>query len=339
MKAIDLIPTVDQHTIQDSTKIVCFMNCPRRYFYEYVLGWRPETPSNHLVFGSAWHKAMEVLAAEGYSSSSILKAHKEFLHEYRRTFPPETDELFHPKTPDNALIVLAEYAKHYAHVDKEIEVLHIEVGGKVYINPAQAIHFKMDTICNGKRGIFSREHKTASSFYLWDYQWPLSMQVGTYTYVLHCLYPNEKVTGVEMNGICFKKVKKAWDDLLNGRVSKNAMPYDFYRFEAFRTQAQITTWLWTAQYYLDTIEANFKWLSDCTEDDAFLSAFQMNSTHCTAYNGCPWIDFCNTWQNPLRRCESPPIGFKVEHWDPSKQETRTQLEIDESRKVVSEKGN
>lgn len=327
-KAFDLIPEVKQHAIQDSTKVNAFKLCPRRYFYEYVLGWRPETPSNHLVFGSAWHKAMEVLLEKGYDAEYVMEAHQAFLEEYRKTFPPETDELFHPKTPDNALLVLAKYAQHYYSDHRDFDVLHIEVGGRVGINDEQSVYFKMDSICQNERGIFSLEHKTASSFYLWDQQWPLSMQVGTYTHVLYCMYPAADVTGVRMNGVQFKKVKQPWFDLAQGKEGKFQPPYDFLRFDAFRSRDQMHNWLWTAQYWLDQIQANFNWLKECSDSDPLLYSFPCNANGCTAYGGCPWFDFCNSWQNPLRRCSEPPIGFEVNHWDPTAEEVKTKVDIE-----------
>lgn len=329
MRASELIPNVAQHRIQDSTKIISFMTCPRMYFYEYVLGWRPETPNNHLVFGQAWHKAMEVFAEKGYAAEQVMEAYQEFLSCYREVFGPETDDLFHPKTPDNALIVLANYAQRYAGEDSRIEVLHVEVGGKVFINAEQAIHFKMDTICKGPRGYYSLEHKTASSFYMWEMQWPLSMQIGTYTHVLHCLYPKEDVVGVTMNGVAFKKVKKGWEQAKACQRLTVEPPFDFLRFDALRNRTQMNNWLWTAQYWLDQIQCNFNWLQECSTEDPMLTAFPMNSTNCTKYNGCPWYDFCNAWANPLARCESPPIGYIIEHWDPSAEPSKTTINVQE----------
>lgn len=337
-RAYDLIPQVKQHNIQDSTKVISFMTCPRMYFYEYVLGWQPETPSNHLAFGIAWHKAMEVLLAEGYGAEQVLKAHREFLHVYRGYYGPETDELFHPKTPDNALIVLANYANKYKNDHRDFDVLHIEIGGRIAVNVDQTLYFRMDTICEDSQGHFSLEHKTASSFYMWENQWPLSIQVGTYTHVLHCLFPNEEIVGVKMNGVAFKKIKKAWDQIAKGEKLTVDPPFDFLRLPIRRSRAQMNTWLWTVQYWLDQIHANFNWLADCSPDEPLLTAFPMNSTNCTKYNGCPWQDFCNAWQNPLARCEEPPLGHVVRHWDPSAEEVKTEISIIEGQATVSEKG-
>ena len=92
--------------INDPTKVKDFMACPRLYFYQYTLGWRPEQPNNHLHFGTCWHTAMEYLLLNGYEVESVVKAHELLTAQYREVFNPETDVLFEPKTPDNAFIVL-----------------------------------------------------------------------------------------------------------------------------------------------------------------------------------------------------------------------------------------
>jgi CRISPR/Cas system-associated exonuclease Cas4 (RecB family) len=57
--------------VLDATKLQTYMRCPRKFFFNYVLGWKSEIPSNHLVFGSAWHMAMEVLLDKGYNSRGL----------------------------------------------------------------------------------------------------------------------------------------------------------------------------------------------------------------------------------------------------------------------------
>ena len=336
MLANELIVGVDQHHIQDSTKVIAMMTCPRMYFYDYVLGWRPDIPNNHLVFGSAWHKAMEVFYTKGFDSANVMEAYKEFLAEYRPILGPETDALFHPKTPDNAFLVLAYYARQYSSDQREFKTLHVEVGGRVSLNADQHLFFKMDTICEGPRGKFSLEHKTAGSFYKWDEQWPLSMQVGTYTHVLHCMYPDDDIVGVIMNGVAFKKAKKAWEELNAGQKLSVLPPYEFHRLEALRSRPQMHNWMWTAQYWLDQIQHNFEWLQDCKDSDPLLYSFPMNSTNCTKYNGCQWQDYCNSWMNPLQRCTEPPLGFMVEHWDPTKEDIKTIVDVAEGEVTITE---
>lgn len=43
----------------DSTSLGLFKECPRKYYYEIVLGWRPKGTSVHLKFGQLYHSGME----------------------------------------------------------------------------------------------------------------------------------------------------------------------------------------------------------------------------------------------------------------------------------------
>ena len=151
--------------VNDPTKISTFMECPRKYFYSYVLGWRPEAPSNHLVFGSAWHVAMEYLLTHDYSTHSVVEAHRGFMGEYRKTFGPETDEMFWPKTPNNALIALNAYAKRFERDLNEYNPLYTEIAGKISLNDTQTLHFRMDSIVERKKDGKILKH-IQKSFYI-----------------------------------------------------------------------------------------------------------------------------------------------------------------------------
>lgn len=43
----------------DSTSLGLFKECPRKYYYEIILGWRPKGTSVHLKFGQLYHAGME----------------------------------------------------------------------------------------------------------------------------------------------------------------------------------------------------------------------------------------------------------------------------------------
>ena len=139
--------------IIDPSKIQEYMSCPRKYFYRYMLGWRYDNSNVHLVFGEAWHRAMEYLLKHDYSENSITEAFNLFIAYYRESYPPMMDELNGVKTPANALMALVEYTTKYAQ-DK-FEVLHTETAGSVPITEDWSIHFRVDSICKDERGIFS----------------------------------------------------------------------------------------------------------------------------------------------------------------------------------------
>lgn len=331
-KIIPYHPTWD---ITDGSKLKTYLECPRHYFYEYILGWRPETPSNHLVFGSAWHLAMEHLLLNGYDPDSVAEAYQLFLAEYRKTFSPETDQLYAPKTPEIAELVLYAYAANYSKDLERYEVLHTEIAGVVALTEDRQLHFRMDSIIRERETgmIYSLEHKTGSRLWRWEEQWPLSIQVGTYTHVLYCLYPAEIVRGIIVNGSFFTKAPRSWEAWLNGDRSKYKPPFDFMRVPVYRSTDQMQTWLWGTTAWLDLLEWDFQSLLTQDQNAPFMSCFPMNPTSCTNYLGCPFKDFCSAWPNPLQHCEEPPMGFVVDRWDPSAEPAKTVFNLNAKGEV------
>jgi hypothetical protein len=315
--------------INDPTKITEFYICPRDYFYQYVLGWRPEAPNNHLIFGTSWHKALEYLLTHDYSVESVVKAHEVFVSDYRKYLGPDTDAMYAPKTPDNALLVLNAYAKRFEQDLLNWEVLYTEIAGKITLTEEHIIYFVMDSILQHKQKgtVKSIDHKTASNIWNWELQFPLSMQNGAYSHVLNCLFHPDVVDGVVFRGSVFKKVKKAWEQLSKGQKLTYAEPYEFIEFPAKKSLDQMQTWMWNTTYILDQIKWNFDLLADCSEDDQVMTAFPLNPSSCTKFFGCPYLDFCQAWQNPLQRCAEPPLGFIESHWDPSQQEAKHTFNI------------
>ena len=115
----------------DSTKLNAFQTCPRRFFFEYVLGWRPETTSIHLTFGVAWHLAMDHLMQHGCSPTTADEAFQLFLAHWRKSVSEPFDLLHEPKDPANAYSALQLYATTYQ--TERFTVLHKEIPGIITI--------------------------------------------------------------------------------------------------------------------------------------------------------------------------------------------------------------
>jgi hypothetical protein len=186
------------------------------------------------------------------------------------------------------------------------------------------MHFRMDTILeNLKNGqISSIDHKTGSRTWGWEAQFPLSHQTGTYTHVLYCMYPRELVRGVVYRGTFFGTTKKAWDQISKGATLTYKDPLEFVEYPAYRSVEQMQSWLWHVNYWLEQVEFQFELLGEAKEDDPVMYAFPQNPTSCTNYGGCKYADFCNAWQNPLRKCNEPPLNYREEHWNPMAQEAK-----------------
>ena len=285
--------------IYDATKIQCYMDCPRKYFYEFILGWRPDSPNIHLEFGSAWHLAMEYIINNGYDNSSILAAYDLFVSYYRQFFPEIMDDSYHPKNPAMAFRALTEYAINYKH-DQFIP-LYTEIAGTVTLTKEINLHFKMDSVLDTPEGIKSREHKTGSMLSRpWVDQWALKMQTGVYNHVLYCLFPAEKVWGVEVNGTIFSK--------------KNIQ---FQRVPSRRTLQAMEVWYWNAIEWVESIKKDTEAVKEVKEEETVMKCFRMCTESCTKYFGCAYHDFCTAWPNPIARCSEVPLGMKVEYWNPA----------------------
>jgi hypothetical protein len=301
--------------VVDPSKLSTFTECPRRYFYQYVLGWSPSGNSIHLEFGSAWHLAMEhltwKLAEPGYSvKTAIIEAHGLLTEYYRRFFGPELDDSHAPKNPARALPALVQWVQEYS--GECFVPLYTEIAGSVPISQHRVLHFRMDAILEMEGLIRARDFKTAGQLSRsWIDQWHLSDQMMTYYHALRCLYPGEKVWGVEIDGAVFNKTKMQYH-----RVPVRPRP------------EMMNQWLWNANYHVDQIYENYWRLAEASEDDPSLEAFPQHRKSCTDYFGCPYFDFCLAWANPLRRCAETPFGFQIKFWDPRKERENAKVIFD-----------
>jgi hypothetical protein len=298
----------------DSTKLETYMRCPRKYFYQYVLGWQPDAESIHLVFGKAWHKAMRRFLLDGLTVEAMLKALDDFNSEYRKSFGPETDSIMLPKNPATAEVAMAKYVYEYCDRD-DFETLHTEVGGTVMIAEGRVLHFKMDSILKDKNNanqVISLEHKTSGqNSSTWRDGFKMSPQIGTYNHVLFCMYPESEVWGVLVNGAVFTKSKGV----------------EFVRIPARRRFEMMDVWLATVNHYYSQIMQDYEMLQDQTDTDKVLIAFPQCPTSCTQYGTCTYIDFCLSWPNPIQHIDQMPENFIVRQWDPRKEELDVRVEV------------
>lgn len=305
-------------SIVDSSKLDCFQRCKRKFFYEYILGWRPDLPAHDLYFGECWHKAREYQLLHGYDK--YLEAFALFESEYRKEFSEETDELYRPKDPFAVLVALEKFNNERASDLALNTLLLTETSGTVPIDDkGRKLHYRMDSVLqrNEDGKYFSWDHKSRKKTFnrQWAETFQLSIQNGTYTHCMYCMYPISDVLGVEFCGTAF-------DYLVRGSKSRGqGYQVEFLRVPAFKPPDQMNAWLWTVNDLYSELEREMDRLTHCREDDQVMMAFPMNDTSCTEYFGCAYHDFCISWQNPIQRCGQPPLGFREEHWDPSKMET------------------
>ena len=309
-------PSMD---ILDSTKIQCYQDCPRMFFYEYILGWRSSYPNNHLHFGKAVHIALEHIILHGYRVPVVMEALELFNNEYRSAFSESTDEIFSPKTPARFFDMLILYLKQYADDLERYKVYKTEFGGTIHLGPKHKVAFKMDTILQDQRSgkYCSLEHKTKGGNFIpasYIYEHMMGVQCGTYTHVLNCLFPPEAVSGIIINCLCFKKTK---------------MPdYILQRFDINFSNAQMFNWMENTKHWIDMIHKDFAHLAGTTVGADRMDCFPLNGRNCCNWGRtCTYLDLCNSWNNPIQNQDRLPADMKVEFWNPLEEELREVLSL------------
>jgi len=296
--------------LYDTTKVKTFSECERKYFYEYILGWRPKQASIHLVFGEAVHLALEHAIVHGWTARAKRGAVEKAEAHYRKYFPPELDEQNFPKVPSMIVDMLELYQYHYS--EDRLQVEKTEISGVVPLSEDRALLFRIDAIASRDGIYYVLEHKTGSRLSkTWTDQWMLSEQVGTYTHALYCMYEHQKVGGVIINGLIFKK-----------------SGVDLVRIPVHLSYEMISAWLWDINHRIDMIEWNLEALRESSVEDPVMRAFPRRPGSCTNWGRvCPFHDFCTAWPNPLKRHSDVPIGFIRYWWDPRSKPSKTVIDL------------
>lgn len=291
-------PTMD---VNDPSKLQAFQDCPRGFFFRYILGWQNTEPNIHLVFGSAWHEAMEHIYLHGYDNSTVAEAYDKFLEIYLEAYPMAEIEPPHgAKNPETVLKGLAKFAKHFREMDSENETIYTEIAGTVPISPERVLHTKVDSIVRAPDGIWSHEHKTTGrNSAPWREKWSLILQIGSYTHLVNSIFQNDHVQGVKINGAVFTKSRGA----------------ELVRIPVRKTPTMMQEFLFEINHWWDQLMWNFRALAESSESDDVMMAFPKNAQSCSKF-GCRFPGLCSAWQNPLQKCHTPPPGYEQEYWDP-----------------------
>lgn len=310
----------------DASKLQRFMDCPRGFFIEHVLGLQKEQRNIHFVAGSAIHEAMEIFMKAsgkiGYTDQVVSLAYDAFLKVYREAYPnPLDDDANVPKDPANIAALLNTYAQMWRH--DRFKTLFTEVSFAVPIAPDRIMHGKMDSVYEENGLIWSMEHKTTGyKSEAWMNKWSSMPQVGLYTHALHSFFEN--VAGVKINGMILR------------RPTKQGPSNEVLRIPITPTKQLMRYWLWELNHWYDQLDWNMRMLEKAREDHDILVAFPRNPMSCCkAWGGCSHPGICNANVNPLHLAnQEPPPGYKREYWDPRRLEEQSNYKADPETKEI-----
>lgn len=290
----------------DYTKLSDFTICLRRGYFAHIRHWQPDATAAPLVFGIAMHRAMERIYQNVELDNVDLISHgvEGFVDEWREHDLDPVD--FHPRSLNRGLEIIEAYVARYGDEIRETKVYAVERAFQVELEPEEesTYHGRLDTVVELPQvpGCYVLEHKTASSFsQSWSNTFSPHMQIDGYCHALNMLYPNDP-KGVLVNGILVQKTK-----------------VDFVRVPVLRQFEHLDAWRWEVLDKIQDIKFNWQRLVDFRADPthpkaSFMPTFPKQTTACSFYGGCRYLDLCKISSNPEQWDEVPP-GFIVRPWD------------------------
>jgi len=273
----------------DSTSLGWLKECPRKYFYHMIEGWRGKGESVHLTFGIHYHKALEDY--DKYRASANL-THQEALENtvsdlLEATWIYDEPDPGHPnhqsgrpwdsghnlKTRENLVRSVIWYLEQFGDNDPATTVqLHdrtpaVELSFRFPVDDDLVLCGHLDRVVEyqGQNYVMDRKTSTSTiSSYYFD-QYSPDNQMSLYTLAGSIIYRNP-VRGVIIDAV--------------------QIAVGFSRFErgmVYRTEGQSEEWLsdtkiWVAQaqVYADK------------------NHWPQNDKSCHKYGGCPFRGICAT---------------------------------------------
>ena len=307
--------------LYDNTRLSAYKRCPRFYYYRHVRHWEPTGRRLPLVFGSAWHAAMEVVwaaitpPAKPPSKETVIKAaYAAFLQKWlEEGLPPpdqidyETEKEFAPRTPAQGLEMIVGYVEHRYKHSMDFELKSVEKAFAVPLDPDQPDLFyvgKMDKIVVYRGKYLGIEHKTTTAYKkggpfrgIFVDSFSPNSQVDGYLYALHMLFP-DKVGGV-------------WVDA--ALVHKSEEGFMFIPVE--RQLQHLDSWLSDTLTWVRRVEGDTQQAEEEKASAPYLSAFPKNTNSCWDFmSACPYLGMCKAYSNP--KDKPIPAGFIAKKWDP-----------------------
>lgn len=313
--------------LYDNTRISALRSCPRYFYFRHVRDFTGEGTAPALAFGAAWHKAMDVvwpayqLMLRGDSNITseemvIALAQEAFKSEWVSQGMPGMEDMdndtvarLSPRHPMVALEMLYEYldARRSLFTDQTFKLLAVEQPFAVPLDPSDPTLFyvgRLDKVYEVGGEICIGEHKTTT---LYKKNGPFmasfiegfspNSQIDGYLYATHMLYGD--------------RVRRCMVDA--ALVHKEV--HDGFRFiPVERRHSQLEAWLWETRHWIDVIEANKEAVHNAEAEAPYLAAFPKNTSACTNFGTCTYIDLCKMWSNPHGK--PTPAGFTEKKWSP-----------------------
>lgn len=325
----------------DYSSLSTYLECPRKFFFQYVLHFRSSRPSIHLVFGSCWHYGLE----ESYKyiaertdlkvtpilmrDVSIAAFNKLWALEGAPHFDPD---LVYPKAPGRAADMYNKYWKEYLEEDIEKKIIGVEVPFTISLRILDDLFDtteedetaflpdyigRMDLVFESPDGSLEIvDHKTASSInVVTPISFQASMQTDGYLTAGHMFF--DKIPSMTYSVALCQKTKIAFERFT---FQKRMSALDRFLLDLSAHCESIQEDL--ALYELEKAETSRTHVMRC---------FRRKSGYaCTQFfSACPYFDLCQNRNNPATWHDNPPQGYSVNEWDPAIHEAELKRKLEE----------
>jgi hypothetical protein len=286
----------------DSTMVNAFRACPRKFWWEYVLGLRPADTSIDLHAGAVFSATLERFYNEVYhngldSSAALARAYSTFQHDWG-DFVIRKER--HPKTPENMWAAVEDYVRVYPPGSDSVQPYFTGGGATFEYSFAIPLDFpnfprhpvsgdpfiyagRFDLLGKKDNRPVIRDEKTAQRLESnWSEKWDLRSQFLGYCWALQHL-------GIPCNTVVVRGVIVTLTSIRQVEAIKLYPQHLIDRwFEQLRRDLFRLTACWNEQYF----------------------DYNLGDT-CTNYSHCPFIPLCSSNQP-----ENWYDSYEVVRWNP-----------------------
>ncbi len=315
----------------DYSSLSTYLECPRKFLYQYILHLRNPRPSIHLVFGSCWHYGLEVVyqAEQIDPDIDVPTATKIAVDAFNLLWSIEgaphwkDEDAIFPKSPGHAANVYHAYFKKFLKADqRESTVMAVESPFAIHIAsdlPNYIGRFDLLRTIIKNQTLKIQDHKTTNALYKTagsDFE--MSYQTIGYLTAARLYY--DSIPTMEFCSSIFRK---------SGT--------EFVRYTINKRVQSTNQFLHELKFYMKEILNNLDILEQdklqCIDRNDLMNCFHRRpGGPCTAFfKDCSFFDLCKLRNNPLLWLEKPPQGYIIHEWDPETHEAELKQKINAAK--------
>ena len=314
----------------DYSSLSTYLDCPRKFFFQYILHLRSRVKSIDLVFGSAWHYGLEITyrALMNNDKLSVLDATEMsrkaldlyWLVEGEPHFPDP--DLVFPKSPGHAANMYHDYWSQFLTEDSQRQIIGVEIPFSINIAPDLPKYIgRKDLAWLEGDQLSIIDHKTTKSVNAITLPgFTSSMQSAGY---------------ITAGNLYFDKLPRMIYNVALCQKSR----IGFERFIIMLRDAACDRFLDDLAYHMRDILHELEMLERDNGQHKNSKLYNPTSFKrcpgyaCTQYfRTCPYFDLCQMRNNPLLWIETPPHGYTIDEWHPELHDAKITKMLEQASK-------